>query len=239
MIAAHRRVYRSTSPRLPLSQDRLPHGPGSNDRRRGHLQIHQAASSKRTVSGQALPLFGSFQILIACLLGSIVLVWSALRIVNPYLQLGRFDGAARFLFSTWMVWALVTTGAPLLWLFVVVVPEFAWGVARWWPVGRPTPQAEALLRQYIRSLGSGEPPPVGGCVQRSAQVDGGTRSHGMAPHPMRHQCAKVEEASSHHHRDMCAPRGLQTVAQFDRLSGISPYRLVQSTQHRKSATASP
>ena len=51
MIAAHRRVYRSTSPRLPVSQDRLTHGPGSNDRRRGHLQIPQAASSKRTVLG--------------------------------------------------------------------------------------------------------------------------------------------------------------------------------------------
>lgn len=99
----------------------------------------QMSTTNQWLGGEALPLFGPFQVLIACLLGSIVLVWSVLRIVNPQLQLGRFDGAARFLFSTWMVWALVTTSAPLLWLFVV--PEFAWGVAQWWPVRRPTPQA--------------------------------------------------------------------------------------------------
>ena len=72
--------------------------------------------------------------LIAALLGSLVLVWSALRIARPERVLGRHDGAARFLFSAWMAWALHATGEPLLWVFLV--PEFAWGVVQWWPVGR-------------------------------------------------------------------------------------------------------
>jgi hypothetical protein len=63
-------------------------------------------------------------ILFACLMGSVVLVWSALRLATPSVRLGRYDGVTRLLFSAWMAWALAATGAPLLWLFVV--PELAW-----------------------------------------------------------------------------------------------------------------
>lgn len=86
------------------------------------------------LGGAPLPAFAPFHVLIACLFGSIVLVWSALRLSDPQPRLGRFDGAARLLFSTWMAWALITTGEPLLWLFVV--PEFAWGIVQWLPVRR-------------------------------------------------------------------------------------------------------
>ena len=84
------------------------------------------------LGGAALPPFDVYATLIACLMGSLVLVWSALRLARPEQRLGRFDGAARFLFSAWMAWALSLTHQPLLWLFLV--PEFAWGVAQWWPV---------------------------------------------------------------------------------------------------------
>ena len=84
--------------------------------------------------GAALPPFDTFPLLVACLMGSLVLMWSALRLATPDVRLGRYDGVARFLFSTWMAWALHATGAPLLWLFLV--PEFAWGVVQWWPVDR-------------------------------------------------------------------------------------------------------
>ena len=84
------------------------------------------------LGGAALMPFDVYPTLIACLMGSLVLVWSALRIARPERRLGRFDGAARFLFSTWMAWALSQTHQPLLWLFLV--PEFAWGVVQWWPV---------------------------------------------------------------------------------------------------------
>ena len=84
------------------------------------------------LGGVVLMPFDVYPTLIACLMGSLVLVWSALRLATPEPRLGRFDGAARFLFSAWMGWALWQTRQPLLWLFLV--PEFAWGVVQWWPV---------------------------------------------------------------------------------------------------------
>lgn len=51
---------------------------------------------------------------------------------RPSLALGRYDGMARFLSSAWMLWVLAQGGAPLLWL--LLVPEFAWGVVQWWPL---------------------------------------------------------------------------------------------------------
>ena len=97
----------------------------------GHI-----SSLNGMLGGDALPAFSPFHLLFACLMGSIVLVWSVLRILEPTQRLGRFDGVARFLFSLWMAWCLAVTGAPVLWLFVV--PEFAWGVAQWWPVKKST-----------------------------------------------------------------------------------------------------
>nr|WP_297496382.1 hypothetical protein [Ferrovum sp.] len=95
----------------------------------------QMSAINLRLGGEALPAFEPFHVLIACLLGSVVLVWSVLRLSDPQQRFGRFDGGARFLFTIWMVWAWLQTGAPLLWLFIV--PEFAWGVAQWWPVRQP------------------------------------------------------------------------------------------------------
>ena len=92
----------------------------------------QLGAINQALGGAPLPAFTPFHILFACLLGSVVLVWSVLRISDPQTRYGRFDGVARFLFTTWMIWTLNATGAPLLWLFIL--PEFAWGVAQWLPV---------------------------------------------------------------------------------------------------------
>jgi len=96
------------------------------------LAHQQLSTTNQLLGGAALPAFLPFHVLFACLLGSVVLVWSVLRLRDPQQRFGRYDGAARMLFSSWMLWALQATGAPLLWLFVV--PEFAWGVAQWLPV---------------------------------------------------------------------------------------------------------
>ncbi|MDB5936817.1 MAG: hypothetical protein JWQ01_4161 [Massilia sp.] len=93
-----------------------------------HAEHHQLSTLNGQLGGAPLPAFDPFHTLFVCLLGSIVLVWSLLRLRAPSVALGRHDGAARLLFSLWMVWALNATGAPLLWLFVV--PECAWGVAQ-------------------------------------------------------------------------------------------------------------
>jgi hypothetical protein len=102
------------------------------------LLLSHLSAVNQLLGGAPLPGFGPFQVLVACLLGSVVMVWSVLRIVEPRVLLGRFDGAARFLFSTWMAWTLFVTGAPVLWLFVI--PELMWGVVQWLPV-EPTLRA--------------------------------------------------------------------------------------------------
>jgi hypothetical protein len=98
----------------------------------------QLSAINQSLGGGALPAFSPFHVLFACLMGSVVLVWSVLRLSMRDARLGRYDGAARFLFASWMGWTLAATGAPLLWLFVL--PEFAWGVAQWLPVAKAAAQ---------------------------------------------------------------------------------------------------
>lgn len=97
-----------------------------------HAQLDQV---NQALGGAPLPAFTPFHMLFACLLGSVVLVWAALRVRDPQPLYGRFDGVARLLFTGWMAWTLHATGAPLLWIFIV--PELAWGIAQWLPVARP------------------------------------------------------------------------------------------------------
>ncbi len=99
------------------------------------LLSRQLSAINQSLGGASLPAFGVFHVLIACLLGSLVMVWSVLRLVQPSIRLGRFDGAARGLFVTWMAWALALSGAPVLWLFIV--PEAAWGLMQWLPIASP------------------------------------------------------------------------------------------------------
>jgi hypothetical protein len=99
----------------------------------------QLSALNQALGGSALPAFTPFHMLFACLMGSVVLVWSVLRLRRTEARFGRYDGVGRFLFALWMGWTLAATGAPLLWLFLV--PEFAWGVAQWLPFEAPDTQA--------------------------------------------------------------------------------------------------
>lgn len=99
------------------------------------LVLAQLSSVNQQLGGTPLPAFAPLHVLIACLMGSIVLVWSVLRIRDPQPRFGRYDAAGRLLFSTWMAWALAVTGEPLLWLFLL--PEAAWGIVQSLPVRRP------------------------------------------------------------------------------------------------------
>lgn len=96
------------------------------------LLYPQLARLNLWMGGAPLPPFVQIHILITCLMGSLVLLWSVRRLLEPSLALGRYDGAGRFLFATWMLWALAQGGLPLVWLFLV--PELLWGVAQCWPV---------------------------------------------------------------------------------------------------------
>ncbi|CAM2909516.1 hypothetical protein [Janthinobacterium lividum] len=101
------------------------------------------------LGGASLPVFEPLHLLISSMMGSVVMVWSVLRMLDPQPRFGRYDAVARYLFSTWMAWALLVTGQPLLWLFLV--PELAWGLAQSLPLrrsegGREGHPRESLLR---------------------------------------------------------------------------------------------
>jgi len=95
------------------------------------LHAHLSAVNTQ-LGGAPLPAFEPVHVLFACLMGTVVVLWSILRIGDPQVRYGRYDGAGRFAFGLWMVWTLAQTGMPMLWLFIV--PELAWGIAQWLPV---------------------------------------------------------------------------------------------------------
>lgn len=97
------------------------------------LNRAQLSAINQALGGQPLPVFDAFQTLFALLMGSIVLVWSVLRLRGPTVQFGRYDAVGRALFATWMTWAWLQTGAPVTLLFIV--PEVSWAVVQAWPVG--------------------------------------------------------------------------------------------------------
>lgn len=58
-----------------------------------------------------------------------------LRIRDPQAVFGRYDAAARLLFATWQIYALVHGATPLIAIFLVF--ELAWGVAQLCPDRAP------------------------------------------------------------------------------------------------------
>lgn len=99
------------------------------------LMLAHLSATNQQLGGAPLPAFAPFHVLFACLMGSIVLVWSVLRIADPQPRFGRYDAAGRLLFSSWMAWALAVTGEPLIWLFLL--PEAAWCAVQCLPVRHP------------------------------------------------------------------------------------------------------
>lgn len=85
-----------------------------------HLQLGLAGSAPSLDSPTAL--------LFANLMGSIVTVWSLLRLLRPTTELGAADTAGRVLFSTWMMFALLHGASPVLVPFLVL--EVAWGLVQ-------------------------------------------------------------------------------------------------------------
>jgi hypothetical protein len=85
---------------------------------------------------RGFPELDLMQVFYANLMGSVVVVWSLLRLVRPQAVHGLFDGIARVLFASSMVYALAHGGPEILWGFLVV--EAAWGAAQLglWPRAR-------------------------------------------------------------------------------------------------------
>jgi hypothetical protein len=102
------------------------------------------------LGGAPPALDGPVALLFGNLLGSIVLVWSAVRLLAPTVRHGAADTVGRVLFSTWMLFALTHGASPVLVAFLI--PEVLWAVvqgAAVWASARP--EASALARNLMQS----------------------------------------------------------------------------------------
>jgi hypothetical protein len=77
---------------------------------------------------RGFPELDLMQVFYANLMGSVVLVWALLRVIRPQVIHGLFDGIARVLFFSAMVYTLAHGGPELLWGFLIV--EISWGVVQ-------------------------------------------------------------------------------------------------------------
>jgi hypothetical protein len=75
----------------------------------------------------SIPEFLPMHLFFVNLLGSVVLVWSAIRIYKPYAILGLYDSFARFLFSFNMLYYFLIHDVTGI-LLVMFIPEITWGV---------------------------------------------------------------------------------------------------------------
>ncbi|MBE2252687.1 MAG: hypothetical protein IAE78_24355 [Myxococcus sp.] len=92
------------------------------------LQQLTSAHHQLGLSGAAPQLVEPIALLFVSLMGSLVVVWSGVRLLSPTAPLGAADTLARLLFSTWMLHALAHGGS---WVVVpFVVAEVAWGLVQ-------------------------------------------------------------------------------------------------------------
>jgi len=103
--------------------------------------VLQAIASSLGLPG-TLPPFEPMHVLMANLMGSIVCVWSVLRIVDPQQAFGRYDAVARLLFAAWQAYALAQGATALIGIFLVF--ELAWCVVQLLPVRRIEPAVGRL-----------------------------------------------------------------------------------------------
>lgn len=97
--------------------------------------LHQVLNALAGALGiGGLPAFEPAHVLMANLMGSVVCVWSVLRIRQASVSLGRYDAAARWLFAAWQIYALAS-GATLL-VVPFLLAEIGFGLAQSVPVGR-------------------------------------------------------------------------------------------------------
>lgn len=97
--------------------------------------LHQSLSALAAGLGIGLlPAFGPVHLLMANLMGSVVCVWSVLRIRQPSVALGRYDAAARWLFAAWQAYALMSGATLLVAPFLLV--EIGFGLSQSVPIRR-------------------------------------------------------------------------------------------------------
>jgi hypothetical protein len=87
--------------------------------------VLQGIASAYSLPGDFPPL-NSSHMLMANLLGSVVVVWSLARWLQPTLLLGRLDALARGLFALWQIYAVSQGASTIILAFTVF--ELIFGV---------------------------------------------------------------------------------------------------------------
>ncbi|EWM18330.1 hypothetical protein [Kutzneria sp. 744] len=118
--------------------------------------LRQALSAVGLALGLgAMPATDPTATMYADLMGSIVVVWAVLRLIDPHPVLGLYDGVARMLFAIWEAYAAVHGATGLLWGFFAV--EVLFGVlqlAPWLSAHPPWPTRSFTARLRRSSRGS-------------------------------------------------------------------------------------
>ncbi len=97
------------------------------------FQVLQQIDSGLNLPG-IVPEIDFLHLLFANLMGSVVIVWSVLRLHLNMAVLGRYDAAARFLFAAWQIVALL--GGASWVLLPLIIVEVLFGVAQVLPYRR-------------------------------------------------------------------------------------------------------
>ncbi|MCF8177426.1 MAG: hypothetical protein K9J74_02870 [Sulfuritalea sp.] len=109
--------------------------------------IHSSLALFHSVIGApgALPEFDATHVLMANLLGSIVTIWSILRLRTPQILYGRYDAAARFLFASWQIYAVAHGASAVILMFTFF--ELLFGIAQCLPIKYSDAQARNVTRE--------------------------------------------------------------------------------------------
>ncbi len=93
------------------------------------------------------PAFSSTHVLFVNLFGSIVIVWSLLRLRHPEPLFGLYDSMGRGLFSFWFIYHLLTGNIhPVTWLFAAF--EICWGVVQLYGYLRLYPHTDHMTHEH-------------------------------------------------------------------------------------------
>ena len=91
----------------------------------------QSTASSLGLHG-AMPDLGVTDILFANLLGTVVIVWSVVRLSAPLVRYGKFDAAGRAFFALWQIYAVYSGASTILLAFTFF--EILFGVLQALPV---------------------------------------------------------------------------------------------------------
>jgi len=88
-----------------------------------------------TLGLSPLPDLNAYAILFGNFFGTVVLIWSVVRLRLNDVRLARYDAVGRWAFSIWMLNALLNGASPILWGFLII--ELTFAILQSLPLRRP------------------------------------------------------------------------------------------------------